>query len=177
MKRPGVTSRDLALGGSFGAAGLLLPVLFHLVHLGHFFMPMYLPLVALGFFASPAVAFAAGLLVPILSALLTGMPPFYPPVAVMMSVEIALMAGAIAVLRRWRPGSSTYLLLLPVLLAGRLINFGLAWLLAWMIDLPAGFVAGISFFAGWPGLLLMIAVIPPLARLLGRAQTSPQPGS
>ena len=44
--------RELAYSGVFGAAALLLPVLFHLVRLGAVFMPMYLPLVALAFFKS-----------------------------------------------------------------------------------------------------------------------------
>jgi len=69
-------SRDLARCGLFGAAALLLPVLFHLLHLGHVFMPMYLPLVALAFFASPTPAAVTALLTPLLSGAVTGMPPF-----------------------------------------------------------------------------------------------------
>jgi demethylmenaquinone methyltransferase/2-methoxy-6-polyprenyl-1,4-benzoquinol methylase len=34
-----------------------------------------------------------------------------------------------------------------------------------VLDLPAAFVAGISFVAGWPGLLLMLLVIPPVCRV------------
>ena len=59
--------RELATCGLFGAAGLLLPVLFHALHLGHVFMPMYLPLVALGYFVSPAPAALTAFVVPLLS--------------------------------------------------------------------------------------------------------------
>jgi len=85
-------NRDLAYCGLFGAAALLLPVLFHLVHLGHIFMPMYLPLVTLAFFVRPGMSALTALVVPLLSGAVTGMPPFYPPVAPVMSVELALMA-------------------------------------------------------------------------------------
>ncbi|HSQ74575.1 MAG TPA: hypothetical protein VLT13_03415, partial [Bacteroidota bacterium] len=73
--------RELAYGGLFGAAALVIPFFFHLLHLGHLFMPMYIPLIALAFFVRPVVASLAGFIVPVLSGLTTGMPPFFPPVA------------------------------------------------------------------------------------------------
>src|SRR4030065_1502723 len=88
--------RDLAYCVLFGAAALLFPVVFHLVRLGHVFMPMYLPLVTLAFFVPPRMAAMTALAVPLLSGAVTGMPPFYPPVAVFMSLELAVMSGLIA---------------------------------------------------------------------------------
>ena len=67
-------NRELAYCGLFGAAALLLPVLFHLIHLGHMFMPMYLPLVALAFFVRPGMAALTAVLVPLISGVATGMP-------------------------------------------------------------------------------------------------------
>jgi len=163
-----VAPRQLAFGGLFGAAALALPALFHLVQLGHVFMPMYIPLMVLPFFVRFGVAGITALLVPVLSALITGMPPLIPPVAPVMSVELALMAAVLAMLRvRW-PRVTPVALLAPVLIAGRFVNAGLMYLAAGALDLPAGFVAGISFVAGWPGVLLMIFVIPPIALLARR---------
>ncbi len=159
------TPRELARCGLFGAAGLLLPVLFHALHLGHVFMPMYLPLVALGFFVSPAPAALTAFVVPLLSGAVTGMPPFYPPVAVLMAVELSVMAALIAGIRRIRPDGNEWLILLPVLALGRVLYVAMAYGVASIIDLPAAFVAGISFVSGWPGVILMLAAIPPLARL------------
>ena len=84
---PRTESRELALGGLLGAAALLLPTVFHLVHLGSLFMPMYAPLCLLAFLVSARIAASAALIVPLMSGLLTGMPPFYPPIAPVMSVE------------------------------------------------------------------------------------------
>jgi thiamine transporter ThiT len=78
--------RDIAYCAVFGAAAMLLPVIFHLFHLGSLFMPMYLPLVTLSFFVGPLPASFTALLLPLISGAITGMPPFYPPIAFIMSI-------------------------------------------------------------------------------------------
>jgi hypothetical protein len=159
---------ELAYCGLFGAAALLLPVLFHLVHLGHVFMPMYIPLVALAFFVRPFPAAVTALIVPVLSGAVTGMPPFFPPVAVFMAIEIAVMAALIAfVSSRW-PRANEWLVLIPVLLLGRVLYVALVYGFSLVVALPAGFMAGASFLSGWPGIALMIAVVPPVARVARR---------
>jgi hypothetical protein len=162
---PSLEPRELARCGLFGAAALLLPVLFHLVRLGHVFMPMYLPLVALAFLARPGPAALTALVTPLISGVATGMPPLYPPVAVCMAVELAAMAALIGVVSRRWPRLGVYPVLLPVLVLGRALHVALVYLFACLLELPAGFLAGLSLLAGWPGLLLMVAVIPPLVRL------------
>jgi hypothetical protein len=168
--RQGVTARDLAYGGLFGAAALLLPTIFHLLRLGHIFMPMYLPIVVLAILVRPRVALTTALLVPLLSGLATGMPPFYPPIAPVMAVELALMAFCISFCHgRW-PRAKTWAVLVPVLLLGRAVNVLLSYSAAQVLELPAGFVAGLSLLSGWPGIILIVVVVPPLVgRLRGRA--------
>jgi hypothetical protein len=163
---PRTESREIALGGLLGAAALLLPALFHLVHLGSLFMPMYVPLCLLAFLASARIAATTALITPLMSGLLTGMPPLYPPIAPVMSVELALMCGTIALARTRWPRCNEWLLLFPVLLAGRIVNFCFMYAVAQVMNLPPGFVAGLSFIAGWPGVVLMLLVLPPLVRML-----------
>lgn len=159
-----LSPRELAYCGLFGAAALLLPVLFHLVHLGHVFMPMYLPLCALPFFVRALPAAVTAALVPLLSGAATGMPPFYPPVAVFMSIELGVMAALIALsVGRW-PRANEWLVLIPVLLFGRVLYVALVYGFAQVIALPAGFMAALSFLSGWPGIILMAVVVPPVAR-------------
>ena len=160
-----MTNREFAYCGLFGAVALLLPVLFHLIHLGHIFMPMYLPLVTLAFFVRPGPAALTALVVPLLSGAATGMPPFYPPVAPAMSVELALMAMMIGILRFWFPRAHVLIVLIPVLVIGRVISAALMYLAAYFMGLPATFVAGISFLSGWPGIMLMLLAIPAIVRL------------
>ena len=160
-----LSPRELAYCGLFGAAAMLLPALFHLVHLGYVFMPMYLPLCTLPFFVRPVPAAVTAALTPILSGVVTGMPQFYPPVAVFMALELAMMAAVIAlVVGRW-PRINEWLVLVPVLLFGRVLYVGLVYGFSLWIDLPADFMAAASFLSGWPGILLMIVVIPSVARV------------
>jgi hypothetical protein len=162
MRGHSTTPRELAYCGVFGAAAMLLPLLFHLFHLGHVFMPMYLPLVALAFFVRPVPAMVTALVVPLASGALTAMPPFYPPVAPMMSIELALAGLAISAANRQWPEANPLLILAPVLVAGRLLYIGLVYGFALFIDLPPAFVAGASLLSGWPGVVLMLFVVPTL---------------
>ena len=159
-----VSSSDLARCGLFGAAALLLPTLFHLLHLGHVFMPMYLPLVTLGFFATPMTAAVTSFLTPLLSGAVTGMPPFFPPIAFFMAIELSIMSGLIAMIVGRRPTTPTLAILIPVLILGRVLYVGLVYATSLFLALPAGLIAGLSLLSGWPGIILMIAVIPGLAR-------------
>lgn len=161
----GLSPRELAFCGVLGAAALLLPVLFHLVRLGPVFMPMYLPLVTLAFLVRPLPAAMTALLVPLLSALVTGMPPLYPPVAVVMAVELAVMGALIAtVVGRW-PAANPWLLLAAALALGRVLHVAAVYGISLVLQLPAAFLAGVSFIAGWPGILLMLAVVPPVVQV------------
>ena len=98
------------------------------------------------------------------------MPPFMPPVAPVMALELALMALMIGVLRQAVPRMPVWCLLALALAVGRIVNASLFYVAARILELPAGFVAGISLLSGWPGLLLMLAVIPGLVHATGHAQ-------
>lgn len=172
LVREHVSPRELAFGGLFGAAALALPALFHLIQLGHIVMPMYIPLMVLPFFVRWGVAGTTALLVPMISALVTGMPPLMPPIAPAMSIELSIMAVALALLRGHWPRINPIILLAPVLVGGRFVNAGLMYFASRILELPAGFVAGISFFAGWPGVVLMLVVVPPIALLARKLHES-----
>lgn len=92
------SARDLAVGGLFGATGVALPVVFHAVGLGKAFLPMHLPVLVCGLLISPTVAFAVGVVTPLVSSVLTGMPPLVP-VAVLMTLELGVLSAAAAICR------------------------------------------------------------------------------
>ena len=161
--------RELAYAGLFGAAGLLLPFLFHVLHLGHVFMPMYLPLVTLAFLVRPLPAAITAIITPLLSAAVTGMPPLYPPVALFMAIELGAMAALIATSRALWPRANAWLVLSCAFVLGRAIYIGLVYAFARVFDLPAGFLAGMSFLSGWPSIILMLVAVPPFVRIVGRS--------
>jgi hypothetical protein len=96
------------------------------------------------------------------------MPPFYPPVAAFMAVELAAMAACIGASRRLWPRAPAWAVLLPVLLLGRVLHAGLDYLFSLAAGLPARFMAALSFVRGWPGIVLMLVVVPALVRIVGR---------
>ncbi|UCH97132.1 MAG: ECF transporter S component, partial [Candidatus Aminicenantes bacterium] len=67
---------DLLLGGLFMALALVFPMVFHAVGLGSAFLPMFYPIAAAGFLVALPVALVVGTMSPLVSALITGMPPF-----------------------------------------------------------------------------------------------------
>jgi hypothetical protein len=172
----GLEPRDLAHCGLFGAAALLLPMLFHALHLGSVFMPMYLPLVMLAFYVRPGPAALTALVTPMLSAVVTGMPPLYPPVAVFMALELAVMSALIAAAcSRW-PRINPWAVLIPVLLLGRVLYVAMVYGVSLVIELPAGFMARLSFVRGWPGIVLILLVVPGALRI-GRTPGTPHPAA
>jgi hypothetical protein len=164
--------RDIAYCAVFGAAAMLLPVIFHVIHLGSVFMPMYLPLVTLAFFVGPVPASITALLLPLISGAITGMPPFYPPVAFIMSMELSIMCAILSLSRTYFPRIHELFILIPTLLLGRCIGVGLIFLMALFMKLPAKFVAGASLLSGWPGIILMIVAVPAAVRLSAAAGIS-----
>lgn len=165
-------SYNLAYCGLFGSMALLLPIIFHIIRLGHIFMPMYLPLVALAFFVSPLYAAITSLIVPLLSSFATGMPPLYPPVAVFMSIELSIMTALISFFYNRFKMLNEWMILVPVLLLGRVIYVALVYLFSLFIKLPAGFMAGLSFLSGWPGLILILIIVPALVRITRRREVA-----
>lgn len=157
--------KNIAFCSVFGAGAFLLPVIFHVFHIGHIFMPMYLPLVTLAFFVSPLYAGLTSFILPLLSGLITGMPPFYPPVAIIMSIELCVMSIIISFSYRTFPKINTIFLLIVTLFIGRVLNVLMVYLFTIFVKLPSKFVAGTSFLSGWPGITLMLVIIPVILKI------------
>lgn len=165
--------RDHAYCGLFGALSLALPTLFHALGLaGPMFLPMYWPLVTLAFLVPTGRAVLVAASVPLASSVLTGMPLPWPPLAAVMSVELAVQVGLAGALGRPRTGFASmgriFLALAFVLVLGRFLHAGGVWLLAQRFQLPAGALAGASFLAGWPGVAAMLVFVPVFVGALAR---------
>ena len=155
-------ARELSLAGLLGALGLLLPIGFHALGWGgKVFLPMHLPIVVAAFIVRPTMAASLGLIVPLLSAVLTGMPPIAPPLAPLMAVELSVKATAASVL--YRKLRFPIWVALPVAIA-----------VDWAVLILAAMVAA-SFFAitlpptqylwaviglSLPGTILQLAAVP-----------------
>ena len=160
-------TNKLVLTSLFIACGLLLPLAFHSFGMGgRTFLPMHLPVFMGGLLLGWLPGLIIGALTPLLSSLLTGMPPLIPSLP-MMIVELALF-GLVAGYLYYDKRQNIYLALISAMMAGRL---GAAFVLLLFSDMlgihlhPLTYVAA-TFMTGIVGVVIQIVFIPILVRRL-----------
>ncbi|MCS7253646.1 MAG: ECF transporter S component [Armatimonadota bacterium] len=159
--------REVVVGGLFCAIGVILPVLFHAVGLGRSFLPMHLPILALGLLTSPLVAACGGFITPLASLFLTGMPPL--PTALLMAVELPVL-GASASFFRHRLRLPLLLCVISAIAARCLADIVLAYTFAPLLQLPPGAFGIASILVGLPGIVLQVVAVPPIVLLIERSR-------
>jgi uncharacterized membrane protein len=159
-------TKQLILSGIFIALGLIIPPVFHSFAMGAVLLPMHIPVLLSSFLLSPFFAFLVGALTPLLSSLLTGMPPFFP-IAVQMTFELATYGLSISYLYH-KCHKPLFFSLLSGMLAGRLsaglVNFLLLTeFLNKVFSLNVFLMA--SFVTSLPGIILQLILIPILIKI------------
>jgi hypothetical protein len=155
-------ARELSLAGMLGALGLLLPVGFHALGWGgKIFLPMHLPLVVAGFLVGPGTAASLGLLVPLLSSALTGMPPLAPPIAPLMSLELMAKGAAASLLYR-RLALPMWFVLPVALIVDWAVLGAAAYAAAGFFGITAGAMKYVwaAIVLSWPGTVLQLIGVP-----------------
>ncbi|MBI4861057.1 MAG: ECF transporter S component [Candidatus Riflebacteria bacterium] len=168
---PGSKTREVTTAALLVASGIVIPIAFHSAGLaGRVFLPMHLPVAMAGLLVGWRAALAVGALTPLVSSLLTGMPPLAPmPVALVMALELSAHAATVSLLhRRWRLRPP--LAIAGGIVAGR-ITTGLVYSVlvrafGFRLD-PFAAVAG-ALLVGWPGLTVQLTVVPALFEALAR---------
>ncbi len=153
------SAREITLTALFITLGVVVPIVFHQFALaGRIFLPMHIPVFLAGIFAGPVGGLIVGLVCPILSFLLTGMPP--PYAVPLMSMELPIYGLSIGILIKWI--KLPILSLLISMILGRLA-FGLGlFILGQFLSLPYGLEAFIkvSVISGLPGIAIQLILIP-----------------
>ena len=144
------------------AVGILLPQIFHMLGgtaAGGTFLPMHIPVLLAGLLLGPVSGAAAGVLCPVLSCFLTGMPPL--AMLPFMLLELAGY-GAVSGLaaKNWKLNS--YVSLLLAMAAGRLVNALALVTAAFLFHLQAPPVVSVwtAVLTGIPGILIQLVFIP-----------------
>lgn len=147
--------------------GVAVPGLFHLLGLGAVFLPMYLPLAVGAFILSRRNALMTGSFTPLISALITGMPPWYPPIAFIMSVQLGFLCLYISFVTHSRWNRDSHLssagilaILVPGLLLERMMLFILYGAVLPLFGIQAALFSAYDIIRGLPGILLLCAVVP-----------------
>ena len=152
------------------ALGLVLPVFFHMIGAGFAFLPMHIPVLLCGLLFGWQYGAICGLIVPLLSSLLTGMPPIFPT-AVAMMLELCaygLLAGLFYRRLYW----NVYLALIAAMLSGRVVSGIANALLLGLAGKPYGFAAFLSadFVEVVPGIVVQIVLLPVIVLAMERAK-------
>ena len=164
--------RRISFAALYLALSIILPVAFHQFGIaGRVFLPMHIPVLLCGFTVGATAGATVGLLAPVFSHLLTGMPPLYA--VPLMTLELPLY-GLVAGLTYKKMGMNLYLSLLIAMIVGRLaFALGLV-ILGLFMELPYGpvqfFAAGGAVISGLPGIILQIIIIPPIVAAIKRIE-------
>lgn len=176
IKSKGFSARTVATAALVCALSVILPQVFHLLGgkpLGNAFLPMHLPVLLGGYLLNPAAAAVCGMLSPILSFLLTGMPPI--PRLFFMILELGAY-GFFTSLFAHKCRLPVFLSLPLAMLAGRAVYF-LSLVFALNIlhleisGMPSAVAALFSAVtAGVPGIILQLVAVPALLMALRKAK-------
>ena len=174
MYRFSMTStKRLILAGLCVALGIVLPVAFHSVaNAGSIFLPMHIPVLLCGLICGWPYGLACGVLAPLLSSLITGMPPMaYLP---SMFCELAVYGFVSGLLMRYvKTGkllADLYISLVSAMLLGRLVLGLLNALLFRAGEYSVALWTTSAFVTALPGIVIQLAVIPALVFALKQSK-------
>ncbi len=141
------------------ASAVFVPILFHLLGLGSIFLPMFIPLSIGSFFMNPVVALCTGAIAPISSSLLTSMPPLYPPIALIMLVELSLFCYVISLLKHTF-NVNTYVTMIIAILFDRIILYILYACIMPHFKISFVLFSIYDLFKSFPGIILLLTITP-----------------
>lgn len=157
------TTKDLVVTGLLLAMGLVTPMVFHFFGgTGPVFLPMHIPVLIGGFVLPPFLALLLGMVTPLVSSILTGMPVIFP-MGVIMFFELGIYGLASSLANRKLRLSSIPSLIISMI-AGRIA----AGIVVFVLSLGFGvqmnavtYVKG-AVVTGLPGIVIQIILIPSL---------------
>ncbi len=165
-----ITTKELVLSGVLLGVGLLLPMVFHMFSMtGPIFLPMHIPVLIGGILLPPSLALALGIITPVVSSILTGMPVAFP-MAIIMAFELGTygLTASIATRKlKLNPLLSLIIAMIDGRIAAGLVVAVLVQLFGVQMN-PIMFVKG-AIITGLPGLLIQIVFIPTLIYGLKKA--------
>lgn len=164
-------TKELVLSGLLIALGLVLPMAFHLFNAGGpVFLPMHIPVLLGGMILSPIFALLVGMLTPVVSNLITSMPPLMPMLPIMI-VELGLY-GLVASILRKKLNLNVFISLIISMIIGRigagLVVYVMTSVFAVQFAPPIAFVIG-GISKGIPGIIIQLIFIPIIVKAVEKS--------
>lgn len=167
------TSYNVVMTGLFIAIGLLLP--FFTSHAfgvpGTLLLPMHIPVLLCGLFCGPLYGAASGLIIPVLSSVLTGMPPVFPMLPI-MGVQLVAMGFISGML--YRKLKLHIYISLPVAMLAGWVFYGLTFGAIFFANNGQLKAASVwtAITTGLPGMAIQLVLIPIIVKGVERFQKS-----
>lgn len=170
-------TKQLCVCGICIALCYVLPVAFHAVGLGSTLSPMHIPVLLCGLICGGWYGAVCGLIGPVLSSVLSGMPPMMTLIFMMPELVVyGLVSGVcVSLIRTGKTMVDLYISLAAAMLLGRIIG-GVAKALFFLgTGQPFGIAAWVSgyFVTSAPGIVAHLVLIPPLVLVLMGAGVIP----
>lgn len=168
--------KRLVLTAVCAALCVVVPMAFHAIpNAGSVVLPMHIPVLLCGLMCSWPYGFICGLLGPLLSSLLTGMPPaaMLPSMMVECAVYGCAAGAMMELVHTKKLFLDLYISLVTAMVLGRVVA-GIAKALIFAPGTPMFAWVTTSLVTGIPGIILQLALIPAIVALLMRARLLPQ---
>lgn len=154
---------------------VVLPIAFHSIpNSGSVILPMHIPVLLCGLICSWPYGLICGLMGPLLSSVLTGMPP--AAILPAMMVECAVYGAVSGIMLKFTRTGKTYpdlyIALVTAMLAGRVIS-GIAKALIFTPGLAMSAWIASSFVTALPGIVIQLALLPAVVCSLMKAKMIP----
>lgn len=161
--------QKLCTAGFLIAMGILLPQIFHIIGgptMGGIFLPMHIPVLISGLLLGSFYGTAVGAITPLISFVLTGMPPAAK--LPFMFIELAAYGYLSGIFQAKR--CNLYLSLILAQFGGRLVNAFTLLIAAYLLrlDVPPVITVFTSFVTGLPGIVIQLIIIPAITIILKR---------
>lgn len=161
------------------ALGVVLPITFHSIpNAGSVFLPMHIPILLCGLICGWEYGLICGAVTPILSSLITGMPPIaYVP---SMTIELAIygfVSGLlINIIKTKKASVNIYISLILAMIAGRLAYGFMNALIFKAGSYSMQVWLASAFITSFPGIIIQLILIPILVLALKKAKLVEQLG-
>lgn len=167
--------KKLTLASVCAALCVVLPIAFHSIpDAGSVFLPMHIPVLICGMICGWPYGLLCGLMGPLLSSFITGMPP--AAILPAMMVECGTYGLVCGLMLKWvRTGKTyadLYAALIVAMLAGRIVS-GIAKALIFSPGIAMSAWVTASFVTALPGIAIQLVFLPGVVYTLMKAKVIP----
>ena len=168
--------RRMTMAAVCVALCVVLPIAFHSIpDAGSVFLPMHIPVLICGMICGWPYGFICGLMGPLVSSALTGMPPIaYLPAMMVECGVYGLVSGLmLKFVHTKRTYADLYIALVTAMIAGRVVS-GIAKALIFTPGLAMSAWVTASFVTALPGIVIQLVFLPSVVFTLMKARIIPQ---